>query len=330
MGGRLFSRSALDFLKGAANPTTKISIGQSGDLAIRLAFRLWRRISQTRRLAFGSWRKSLQTRRLVLGPWNKRLQRSGRGAHFRRPGWKRTKITSLLYHASSQKRVQHELSNLRDEVDMIHNQQQAILSIVQPGSLGLEGLYADIHDIANSPWADDPDIPVRVGMLDEEGVDVNLWMRRIGPASCNFHQLLPSFVETSISKTNVFRYFAAVEICHLVFETGYPDFLAREQLLLHHYRRQISTHVGPKLLSQYDLLACKSLLSEKPFEVRLVTDANILANKLGRALDWLISPSHHQTTADAASSTADLFMSSIMPSALRLKTNLLLSPKRKY
>jgi hypothetical protein len=67
--------------------------------------------------------------------------------------------------------------------------------------------------------------------------ETEAWAQRV--ARCSFRQLLSSATDTDVSEFHIVRALAAAGISDLVFESSFPDFLARESPLLDQYRHHI-------------------------------------------------------------------------------------------
>ncbi|GAB1316044.1 hypothetical protein MFIFM68171_06254 [Madurella fahalii] len=119
----------------------------------------------------------------------------------------------------------------------------------------------------------------------------------IPTALTNTHNTIQEAKETESWTQRVARYFhivralAAAGISELVFESKFPDFLARESPILDQYRNHILAKAGPQTLYQLDILACKSVMSGGYFKSHILqTTAKILSDQFCNALAHLILP----------------------------------------
>ena len=148
-----------------------------------------------------------------------------------------------------QQAVRYENSTLKDQLEKLLSYRQD-LAKVETDSLGLsrktlrkkfEFLSIDIKDACSSV---DITTPFSAKAANDEAGDsyaaVEAWIQRATPG-CSFKELVSSVLEAGGSELDVARFAAAAGMCELVFDSQFPDFLAKESPLLDQYRRQVLT-----------------------------------------------------------------------------------------
>ncbi|KAK4442554.1 hypothetical protein QBC34DRAFT_363502 [Podospora aff. communis PSN243] len=230
-----------------------------------------------------------------------------------------------------QETLRIECLNLRSQ-NIKMTSQRKVISMAAEGSLGpssqnirddFELILAGLKDACSSLDIMIPAIASDVSPAVAEAA-AELWSQRLTGSS--LHQLGSRVSADEMTDIQFLSALAATGIAELVFESNFPDFLARESPLLDQYREHILLKAGPQTLSELDLLAYYSLLSAAGDEFdsyshsHFFTDtARSLSSTIVSALAHLISPH-----TDIAS---DTFVEPILR-ALKLKANLVLTRKR--
>ncbi|KAK3292017.1 uncharacterized protein B0H64DRAFT_408729 [Chaetomium fimeti] len=200
-----------------------------------------------------------------------------------------------------QRDLRYENSVLKGQLGQMTSQRQTI-DLASTGSLGpsprtiwqeFECIATDVKDACSSVDITIP--PASAGTSAHRGQgskepESESWMRRA--AHCSLDQYLSSLaMDTSVSEFHIIRALVAAGISQLVFESKFPDLVARESPMLDQYRKHIFARAGPQTLEQFEILAYKSVISEGYFVSHILqTSAKSLANKLYNALAHLISP----------------------------------------
>ncbi|KAK4170973.1 hypothetical protein QBC36DRAFT_250419 [Triangularia setosa] len=271
------------------------------------------------------------------------------------------KAAEHQHNAVVQENLRYECSVLRDQNIKMVSQREAI-SLAAKRSLGstnqnireeFELILAGLKDACSSVDITIPTTGHTVDDINQEDT-VEHWSQRLVSSSlCG----LGSHVSANdISDIHFMAALAAVGIAELVFESNFPNFLARESPLLDQYREHILLKAGPQTLSELDLLAYHSILSasedqdDSYFQSHILTkNARSLSSKLVSVIAGLICSSdetaidaspttlpgqrpHHLPTAQPHTETSnaivDYFIEPIFR-ALKLKANLLLT-RSKY
>ncbi|KAK0620778.1 hypothetical protein B0T14DRAFT_497239 [Immersiella caudata] len=235
-----------------------------------------------------------------------------------------------------QETLRYECSVLRDQNIKMTSQRQ-VISLAAKGSLGPTGrniredfelILAGLKDACSSL-----DIIIPAAASDAKNVSreatAELWSQRL--TGSNLYELGSRVSMDEISGVQFMSALAAVAIAELVFESDFPDFLARESPLLDQYREHILQKAGPQTLADLDLLAYHSILSDAEedddsyFHSHLLANtARSLSSKMVHAIASLISSG---TEPPHNSATSDTFVEPILQ-ALKLKANLTLTRKR--
>ncbi|KXX74365.1 hypothetical protein MMYC01_209542 [Madurella mycetomatis] len=232
-----------------------------------------------------------------------------------------------------QRDLRYENSLLKGQLERMTSQRQ-IIAKAETNSLGpsdraiwqeLELIATDIKDACSSVEITIPTAAVNTHNTRQEAKEADSWTRRVAR---RFH---------------IVRALAAAGVSDLVFESKFPDFLARESPILDQYRNHILVKAGPQTLYQLDILACRSVMSEGYFKSHILpTTAKALSETFCNALAHIISP-NDQTMVGAepdglfpagvhASQTENpvaTVFSETFVRALKLKQDLMLS-RNKY
>ena len=147
---------------------------------------------------------------------------------------------------SMQRDLRYEVSYLRDRIDKMRSQQQRLVNVTGASSLGpsdvdIREAFALIHDEiqdASSSIDIRRDMEINVQAL-VQNESLNNWAQHLGYESLG--GLVSSLPENGMSELEVVGSLAAVGICQLVFQSSFPDCLARESPLLDQYRTAILT-----------------------------------------------------------------------------------------
>ncbi|KAF2181358.1 hypothetical protein K469DRAFT_713793 [Zopfia rhizophila CBS 207.26] len=154
------------------------------------------------------------------------------------------------------------------------------------------------------------------------------------------HQLRQFSLDMDIQKLQLLQSIAAASVCISAFESGFPEFLAKDSLL-DKYRELILTQGGIVALRNLDLLAHKSLISEHYFDLDIImSKSKELASLLSNTLAPFLTPSSpvigDSEVTDEDVLEPDFFavvpaaesFPEVFARALRLKSKLFLSQKR--
>lgn len=163
-----------------------------------------------------------------------------------------------------QRDLRYENSVLKGQLEQISSQRQimalATTDSVRPSDRTiwqeLELIATDLKDACSSVDITIPPTSVNTSRETES------WTERI--AQCSFDQFLSSAMDADISDFHIIRALAAAGISELVFESRFPDFLARESPLLDQYRSHILATGKEPLLSAIQLQQGPSLTSSQP------------------------------------------------------------------
>ncbi|KAK4240613.1 hypothetical protein C8A03DRAFT_31320 [Achaetomium macrosporum] len=198
-----------------------------------------------------------------------------------------------------QRDLRYENSVLKGQLERMTRQRQVIAQVdtnsLKPSDRTIwqefELIATDLKDACSSV-----EITVPTSSPTTNG-ETDSWAQRV--AHCTFSQLLTGAIDTDVSEFHLVRALAAAGISDLVFESSFPDFLARESPILDQYRNHILAKAGPQTLYQLDVLACKSVMSEAYYQTHILqASAKTLSTKFSSALAHLLSP-NDQTTAGA-------------------------------
>ncbi|KAL2131320.1 hypothetical protein VTI74DRAFT_5259 [Chaetomium olivicolor] len=190
-----------------------------------------------------------------------------------------------------QRDLRYENSLLKGQLEQMTSQRQVIAQVetnsLKPSDRSIwqefELIATDLKDACSSV-----EITLPTSSISTHD-ETDSWAQKV--ARCNFNQLLSSAMDTDVSEFHILRALAAAGIGDLVFESRFPDFLARESPILDQYRNHILAKAGPQTLYQFDILACKSVMSEAYYKSHILqTTAKMLSSKFSRALAHLISP----------------------------------------
>lgn len=146
-----------------------------------------------------------------------------------------------------QRDLRYENSLLKGQLEQMTSQRQ-IIAKAETNSLRpsdraiwqeLELIATDIKDACSSVEITIPtaSITTQSNSTRQETTETDSWARRA--ARCSFNQFLSSAADTDVSSLHIVRALAAAGISDLVFESKFPDFLARESPILDQYRNHI-------------------------------------------------------------------------------------------
>jgi hypothetical protein len=163
-----------------------------------------------------------------------------------------------------QRNLRYENSVLKGQLEQISSQRQimalATTDSVRPSDRTiwqeLELIATDLKDACSSVDITIPPTSVNTSRETES------WTQRI--AQCSFDQFLSSAMDADISDFHIVRALAAAGISELVFESRFPDFLARESPLLDQYRSHVLATGKVPLLSAIQSQQGPSLTSSQP------------------------------------------------------------------
>ncbi|KAK4120041.1 hypothetical protein N657DRAFT_636917 [Parathielavia appendiculata] len=240
-----------------------------------------------------------------------------------------------------QRDLRYENSVLKGQLVQMTSQRRMI-TLASTGSLApsirtiwqeLECMATDIEDACASVDITIPPAPTDLsthGGQEVKHTESESWSLRV--AHCSLDQLfeLISTTDDSVSESHIMKAIIAAGFSELVFESNFPDLLAKESPMLDQYRKHLLAEAGPQTLQQLEVLAYKSVTSEKYFLFHILqTTAKNLAIKLSSALAHLISP-NDDTIIGASEKdhdenpVASLFTETFIR-ALKLKQELALS-----
>ncbi|KAL2022213.1 hypothetical protein VTK56DRAFT_5823 [Thermocarpiscus australiensis] len=216
-----------------------------------------------------------------------------------------------------QRDLRYENSVLKGQLGQMTSQRQTI-ALASTGSLGpstrtiwqeFECIATDVKDACSSVDITIPPASTGTSAHGRQGnkePDSESWMRRA--AHCSLDQFLSSAMATSVSEFHTIRALVAAGISNLVFESRFPDLVARESPMLDQYRKHILARAGPQTLEQFEILAYKSVISEEYFVSHILqTSAKSLANQLYNALAHLISPNDDTMIGNTEPDDGSLF-----------------------
>ncbi|KAI1268362.1 hypothetical protein F5Y18DRAFT_375010 [Xylariaceae sp. FL1019] len=124
--------------------------------------------------------------------------------------------------------------------------------------------------------------------LNESSHPLQLWTHRVSDED-DAGSFLSYCFSCGISELKLIRCLVAAITHGFVFESPMSDLLAMDCPILHHYRTQISHHYGSVALQQLDLLAWKSLISEKHFDKQVIRNqAHALAERTYRLIETIL------------------------------------------
>lgn len=148
-----------------------------------------------------------------------------------------------------QRDLRYENSVLKGQLGQMISQRQTI-ALASTGSLGpstrtiwqeFECIATDVKDACASVAITIPPASTGTsahGEQESKEPDSESWMRRA--AHCSLDQFLSSLaMDTSVSEFHIIRALAAAGISNLVFESRFPDLVARESPMLDQYRKHI-------------------------------------------------------------------------------------------
>ena len=150
---------------------------------------------------------------------------------------------------SMQRDLRYEVSYLRDQIDKMRSQQQRFVNVTGASSLGpsdvdIREAFALIHDEIQDACSSidirrDMEINVQA-LVQNESLD--RWAQHLGYESLGgLVSSVSSVSGNEKSDLEIVGSLAAVGICQLVFQSSFPDCLARESPLLDQYRTAILT-----------------------------------------------------------------------------------------